>query len=188
MILAGSSCRSSQVPRQEPQPRASTDNSQRDFAPPAARDSFIIVVPFRETCHMPIARGTSAVTASWSSGSPRSEGPRRRRLVTIPSTGSSSPCRLTCAWSWRAMIALGKAECLRPGSHGLSSNGLAPAAESPAAYARSVSGWRAHASYSRAWTDSGRDAEVLLAQTWGPGAHLRARQVVSRLYPTPPLR
>ena len=57
MILAGSSCRLSQVPRQEPQPRASPDNPGRDSAPPAARDSFIIVIPFRETCRMPVARG-----------------------------------------------------------------------------------------------------------------------------------
>ena len=39
------------------QPRASPHNLRLDSVPPAARDSFIIVIPFRETCRMPVARG-----------------------------------------------------------------------------------------------------------------------------------
>src|SRR5207244_1375617 len=45
-----------------------------------------------------------------------------------------------------------------------------------------------HAAHSRAGADARRDGAVLLAERWGPGAQLCTGQVVSRLYPAPPVR
>ena len=60
LTLAGLGCVSRQLPRYEPQPRVPPTYSQRDSAALALLDSLIVVMPFRSTCPMPVARGDSS--------------------------------------------------------------------------------------------------------------------------------